>query len=413
MQLDAIKTRCYTRSNMNATSTTKPKAGVYDVHKFVHRGRKRQIFRRFPQGNFTIRREVDGEPMWKTLDTPIAKIAIANAKGWLDEVQQCAMDKKWSRLDPLRSRTPWASIGDILERYEARATGAVQIAKDSVKSNANCLRQLLRIATGTEDPDALRADILTESTARTFIEKCRKSERSESGIRSSLVQARCVFSPALLYIYDGLKLPDLSGFRVRVKFNTSADTGFQEISADVVQRMETAASALQLSDPATWLVFMLMSRLGLRNSDIERATIDYLQEDDAGAWHLAVPAAKGGKPRFLRLPDDLPAETILQIAGDGPHLIPAPTATERKNICQRYINRFMRQFIPDRRTCAYELRKLAGSLVWSTQDPRAAQKFLGHSSISTTEKFYAKDLRAVRAISAADRASIYGPEKAA
>jgi len=232
------------------------KTNNIDVTEFVHRGRKPRIFRREAQGNFYIRREIGGRALWKSLDSPIARIAIGNAHAWLDATQQAAADAKWERLDPVRSKTSWSSIGEILERYEARATGAVQIAAHSVKNNANCLRQLLRIATGTADPDGLRADVLTESTARTFIEKSRSSGRSESGIHSSLVQAR--------------------------------------------------------------------------------------------------------------------------------------TLTERRIICQRASNRFVSQFLPDRPKCAYELRKWAGSLVWSTQGAEAAQHFLGHRSMSTTERYYAR-----------------------
>ena len=416
MQLDDIKNRSYNRSTMNATASTKPALGMYDVNEFVHRGRKRRIFRREPQGNFYCRRQVGKKDLWKTLDSPIVKIAIANARAWLDAVQQSATDEKWSRLDPLRSKTPWAGIGEILERYEARATGAVQIDKHSVTANANCLRQLLRIVTGTADPDGLRADVLTEATARTFIEKCRSAKRSESGIRSSLVQARSVFSPALLYIYDGLKLPELAGFRVAVRFDTGEDTGFEPIPHAVIDRMERAAIALRDADPATWLVYMLMSRLGMRNVEIERATLDWLRSDEEGHWHLDIPETKGGLSRHLSLPSDLSHADIRQIAGrheNGTHLVPARTITERRIICQRTINRFVSQFLPDRPKCAYELRKWAGSLVWSTQGSEAAQHFLGHRSMSTTERYYARFLRPVRAVSAADRASIYGQQKIA
>jgi integrase len=389
---------------------------MFDVTEFVHRGRKRRIFRREQQGNFYCRRMVAGKDIWKSLDSPLAKIATANAKAWLDAVQQSAVDTKWERLDPLRSRTPWASIGEILTRYESRATGAVQIAQHSVQSNANCLRQLLRITTGTQEPDQLRADVLTEATARTFIEKCRSADRSESGIRSSLVQARSVFSPALLYIYDGLKLPDLKGFRVAVRFDTGEDTGFEPIPHATILRMEEAAVALRAADPATWLVYMLMSRLGLRNVEIERATIDWLRQDAAGQWHLDIPETKGGLARHLSLPADLTHDDIRKISStqeNGTHLVPARTITERRIICQRTINRFVSQFLPDRPKCAYELRKWAGSLVWSTQGSEAAQHFLGHRSMSTTERYYAKFLHPVRAVSAADRASIYGSQKVA
>jgi integrase len=78
--------------------------------------------------------------------------------------------------------------------------------------------------------------------------------------------------------------------------------------------------------------------------------------------------------------------------------------TARKDICQRAINRFVRRFLPDREEGAYELRKWAGSQVWSTQGAEAAQMFLGHRSITTTERYYARYLRPVRAVSAADRA---------
>lgn len=388
----------------------------YDVTEFVHRGRKRKIYRREPQGNFQTRRMVAGKDLTKTLDSPIATIAIKNARAWLDAVQQSAADEKWSRLDPVRSRTPWASIKDILERYESRATGSVKMERSTAVANANCLRQLLRVVTGTEDPDQLRADVLTEATARTYIEKRRAAKHSESSTKSSLSQARSVFSPAILYIYDGLKLPDLSGFRVAIRFNTGEDSGFEPIPHDAIARMEEAAIALRAVDPATWLVYMLMSRLGLRNIEMERATLSWLRQDESGNWHLDIPETKGGTARNLALPADLSHSDIRQIAAtqeNGVHLIPARTITERRTILKRTINRFVIQFLPGREKVSYELRKWAGSLVWSTQGSEAAQHFLGHRSMSTTERYYAKFLHPVRAVSAADRTSIYGAQKVA
>ncbi|MEI6036073.1 MAG: hypothetical protein WCS65_17545 [Verrucomicrobiae bacterium] len=389
-------------------ATASAKSTVIDVTEFVHRGRKRRIFRREAQGNFYIRKEIGGKALWKCLDSPLARIATTNAHAWLDALQLAAADGKWERLDPVRSKTPWASIGEILACYIDRAPAAGQIDQRSANGNASSLRSLLRAATACEDPDLLRADILTEATARTYLEKTRAGARSESGIRSTLVQARSVFAPSLLYIYAGMRLPDLKGFRVAIRFDTGADVGFVPFAPEMIAKMESAALALRQCDPATWHCYMLMSRLGMRNIEVERATLGWLRPDDEGHWHLDIPETKDGLARHLQLPDDLSARVIREIAGDGPHLIPARNITERSAICQREINRFAGQFITDRSKTAYELRKWAGSLVWSTQGSEAAQYFLGHRSIATTERYYARFLRPVRAVSAADRASIYG-----
>ncbi|MFZ4775127.1 MAG: hypothetical protein ACOYM3_07185 [Terrimicrobiaceae bacterium] len=394
-----------------ATDSTKPT--VIDVNEFVHRGRKRRIFRREEQGNFYIRKEIGGKALWKCLDSPLARIAISNAHAWLDAIQLSHSDAKWERLDPVRSKTPWASIGEILDIYVSRAPGAAQIEERSANGNASSLRSVLRAATGGADPDQLRADVLTEATTRTYLEKSRESERSETGIKSTLVQARSVFSPSLLYIYKDLRLPDLAGFRVAIRFDTSKDVGFVPIPPEMIEKMESSALHLREADPATWLVYMLMSRLGMRNIEIERAALSWLRPDDNGVWHLDIPETKDGLARFLELPADLPRAAIVEIAGSGPELVPAANKTDRRIICQKTINRFAERFITGRTHCAYELRKWAGSMVWSTQGCEAAQYFLGHRSMATTERYYARFLRPVRAVSAADRAQIYGERKSA
>jgi integrase len=371
------------------------------------------IYRREEQGNFYCRREVAGKDITKSLDTPIRTIAIQNAKAWLDEIVTAATTQKWDRLDTVRSRSALPTIGTILERYEERAAAAGHIDPKSVSGNASALRTMLTLATGS-DPANQRADILNEATVRKFVERARAAGRSESGTSSTLTQARSVFARHLLYIYDGIRLPDLAGFRTTIKFERANDVGFRPFPPEVEQAMETAAVALKQADPAVWLIYMLMSRLGLRNIECERITSSALRFDhDSETWHLHIPRTKDGLPRMLALPDDLTAETITRIAGSptdpAAPIIPAANKTERRNLCQRDINRFVRRFLPDRDKGAYELRKWAGSLVWSTQGDTAAQSFLGHTDIQTTQRYYARFLRPVRAVSAADRASIHLP----
>lgn len=413
--LDNAPDRSKNRSMNHHATTTAKRSYRYDVTEFVHRGKQRIIYRRQPQGNFYARRQINNKPHEKSLDTPIAKAATLRAKAWLDEIDAAATTGKWERLDPLRSRSPWASIGEILERFTGSQLPASErqnlirgrrVTARHLDGCASALRGLLQLATGETDTDQLRADRLTESTVRAFIAAARAAGRSESGIRSTLTQARCVIAPAIMHIYSDLRIPDLSGFRVVIRLDTGDDVGFSPIPPETEEAMETAARSLHAADPAVWLTYMLMSRLGMRNIEIERATIDWLRPDETGTWHLHIPATKGGLARALALPPDLTHTEIHQIAGTGPHIIPARNPTERRDICQRQINRFVTRYLPDRTKCAYELRKWAGSLVWSTQTPAAAQAFLGHRSIATTERYYARFLRPVRAVTAADRAAI-------
>jgi integrase len=147
----------------------------------------------------------------------------------------------------------------------------------------------------------------------------------------------------------------------------------------------------------------------MRNIECDRALRSDLRQDADGVWHLHIPETKGGIRRILALPADLTAADIHAIAGEGTHLIPARNPTERATITARAINRFVTTFLPGRKKKAYALRKWAGSLVWSTQGAEAAQAFLGHRSLDTTQRYYARFLRPVRAVSDADRAAILAP----
>jgi hypothetical protein len=363
------------------------------------------IYRREPQGNFYARREVNGKDRTQTLDTTDRATAIARARAWYDEIITAAATEKWATLDGLRSRSPWASMGDICTRYTERAPTAARIQPRTAAGNVSALRSLLRLATGSTSPDDLRADVLNENTIRTFIERSRAEGRSDTGTRSTLAQARSILAPSLAYLFADLKLPDLTGWRVAIRLDSAADRGFTPIPEPIIAAMENAATALRSADPGTWSAYMLMARLGLRNSEVERARRSDIHTGADGRSYLHVTFTKNDRTRQLYLAPDLESD-LRAISGAGEHLIPARTPTERHNITHREINRFVTRFLPDRRKKAYELRKWAGSIIWTRLGREAAAAFLGDRT-DTVESYYAAWLRPVESVTAADFASIY------
>jgi integrase len=87
-------------------------------------------------------------------------------------------------------------------------------------------------------------------------------------------------------------------------------------------------------------------------------------------------------------------------------LVPAAHKTEREEIVDRRHAQWAGNWIKDYTKVSYELRRYAGSLVLKkTGSIVAAKKFLGHSSVQTTEKYYAYMLGDLPALSFADFAN--------
>jgi integrase len=73
---------------------------------------------------------------------------------------------------------------------------------------------------------------------------------------------------------------------------------------------------------------------------------------------------------------------------------------------ERFFNAWVREFIPDRRSAAYELRRQAGSdMLNATGKISLVQHMLGHTSPQTTARFYAVYDREVDVASVWDKPS--------
>ncbi len=115
----------------------------------------------------------------------------------------------------------------------------------------------------------------------------------------------------------------------------------------------------------------------------------------AASWLLAVIVHSSGIAAqehdvFLTIEraDSLHGPWVPVAADD--YMVTGRTADMRMKFMERNFNLWVREFLPDRRSAAYELRRQAGSdMLNATGKISLVQHMLGHSSPQTTARFYA------------------------
>jgi len=279
----------------------------------------------------------------------------------------------------------------------------------------NALRKI--IAHTHPDTDSQISPILSRSLVESWMTAMqggrtldRRTRRQVNiSINSTYKHARDVFARKLMdEKYAHLKLPDLQSF-LSVPLLPTPAAHWTRIPRTQLEAMMEAAETLRHTKPDLWRVNLLLRRLGLRNSELAAARRNWIIETETG-HALAVEdrpdyQLKGVRPRTLPLSPDV-AEAVLSVEPPDAHLIlPLGNKTDRLALIEREHNQWLRPFIPDRIKGNHELRKHAGSMVLTNHGLAAAQRFLGHSSQLTTERWYATYLQDLPAITLADEVS--------
>lgn len=365
----------------------------------------------------------------KTISRSTGTNVLAAARLRGRDMIESVLEARWQDADKLRLRTKGATLGEILDRYNPDPRTVNPLA---ARRNRNALEMIVREATGRSEVRGDRAeDVLTARTLRTWIEQRQAAapandyvlqERAAITINSTLAQARSVVSPKVLHLYDGLELPDLTAFRAVRKLKVEADVSYRPLPQETIDAIEAdaqllkqgksaraaAADVLPADQARVYLVYLLMSRLGLRNSEVAAARWSWIERRTDGSAEFVIERRTDFRPKNRRARrQDIDAGLLAEIdrfrALPDAWIIEAPNRTERENICHRKINQWLRTMMPaEREKCAYELRKHAASIIVSRPESEgggiaAAARFLG-DTIATTEKHYGSYLRTVRGI---------------
>ena len=340
-----------------------------------------------PHWRLYFRHPVQRKRQRISLGTPDSEIAKTKAKAILSE----ALNKGLVTLKTHARRETASRVGKAVDHYLA-VTHC-----HSKKVNGNCLLRVLRVAkelVGKDEARDLPLSVLTESLVGDYVRKAKIGEYSK---RSCLASARSVFSR--LQDWHDFSLPDLSGFlaassKTGIK---SPSNSFKHISKEVLAMMERDSRA---RGGAYRRAFILCRYLGVTPKEVSFSRKSWLEERN-GKTLLCLRERKEEnftlKTGALRerdivlaawMADELKTADDYMVSGTTPYL--------RLSFMMRQFNDWVREFIPDRKGAAYELRKQAGSdWLESLGKISLVSHLLGHSTPQTTAKWYATWERAV------------------
>lgn len=317
-----------------------------------------------------------------SLGTSDLALAKAKAKHILSDTAERGI----TALKDHARRAGGKTIGEAVDHYLKVSTVSTK------RHNVNSLLRVLRTAAGASDSDKARALLLARLNAKLVANYLRKATVAKTTQKSSLASARAVF--CRFTDWQGFEgLPDLSEFRAAAT-KTGIRTGtnsFQPLPKDVLAKMDEATKRL---GGAHRRAYILARYLGLGPKEIAGCHRGWIEE--RGGKHLLCVrqrpdenfTLKTGavRERDLGIPETMVAELLTA----DKYMVPGGTPYTRLNWCLRHFNGWLREFIPDRRSALYELRRQAGS-DWLTATGKISlvARMLGHASPTTSARFYA------------------------
>lgn len=319
------------------------------------------------------------------------------------------------RAEPLKLRNDNATISELIKRYTQNAAQR----PTTIRSNARSLRMIVKTVHGG-DPEQKSTAILTANLIREFekrqlerietrpagVSRLSAIQRVRTSTASYVRQARAIVALRKMKFYEGLKLPDLTGFRGET-VETPKRSLPRSLEMKALAAMEAAAPSLARDDPGAYVAHLLFSRLGLRNIEIVNARTHWISDGSIGI--ISRPEEdffpKGCEGWVPIAPDVLKEVLSFQpLCTDG-YLVLGANRTERHDAVYRRHSKWVSQWIKHRTKTSYELRRYAGSrLLDMGATIFEVRDFLRHRDVQTTQMWYAYRLqnRQLRTIGMAD-----------
>jgi integrase len=306
--------------------------------------------------------------------------------------------------EPLKLRNNNATIGELIAGYEQRAGQR----PSTIRSNARSLRMIVKTV-HAGDPDQKSTALLTANLIREFEKRQleRAENRATAATRSKFIervrtstasyvrQARSIVALRKMKFYEGMKLPDLTGFRGET-VETPRRSLPRPLDMKALNAMNAAAPVLAKSDPGAYVAHLLFSRLGMRNIEIVNARVHWISDGSIGIVNRPEEDffSKGCEGWVPIAPDVLKEILRFQLLCSDSYLVPGTNRTERHDAVYRRHSKWVSQWIMDRTKTSYELLRYAGSrLLDMGATIFEVRDFLRHRDVQTTQMWYAYRLQ--------------------
>jgi hypothetical protein len=187
-------------------------------------------------------------------------------------------------------------------------------------------------------------------------------QRVRISTASYVRQARAIVALRKLKFYEGLKLPDLTGFRGQ-SVEAPHRSLPRPLDMKALAAMEAAAPSLAADDPGAYVAHLLFSRIGLRNIEIVNARTHWISDGSIGIINRPEEDffPKGCEGWVPIAPDVLTKILSVQPMCTSGYLVPGANRTERHHAVYRRHSNWVSHWIKDRIKTSYELRRYAGS----------------------------------------------------
>jgi integrase len=304
----------------------------------------------------------------------------------------------------LKLHNDHATVGELIEQYEESAAQRPA----TIRSNVRSLRMIVKTV-HSGDPDVKPTSILRANLIREFeqrqLERVEKRstgmsrltaiQRVRTSTASYVRQARSIVALRKMKFYEGMKLPDLTGFRGET-VETPHRSLPRPLDMKALTAMNTAAPALAESDPGVYVAHLLFSRVGLRNIEIVNARVHWIIDGSIGIVNRPEEDFfPKGCEGWVPIAPDVLAEILRfqPLCTDG-YLVPGANRTERHDAVYRRHSKWIVRWIKDRTKTSYELRRYAGSrLLDMGATIFEVRDFLRHRDVQTTQMWYAYRLQ--------------------
>ena len=360
-------------------------------------------FHKFVKG----KREFNGRKTPFSLDTADEAVAVSKRDALLKSANGTEINRVLGKVDK-----SIATLEQVFAAYLAAdrprdLTRSKNIARmKSVLKRAGLDWQQLSISdlTGKVVEDYQNA-VVAAVRAKKHATESEEMLRAKYSADRTLIQARSIF--AYEKPFRALIVPKPAGFLDADLFKVDRDMRYQPMRTAELDLFAAKSKDLREKDSDSYLVWLCMRWLGMRNSEVEHCKpAEWIVQKPDKSWVMQIKnrpyflVKALGSVRDLPMTDWLRAE-IKALAGEREWLIGGKTETDRHDVTHYALNDWMAETyeaaiaagtLPkgtEVRT-AYDWRKQAGSelLEKTGGNVLKVSQWLGHTSIHTTTKWY-------------------------